>query len=182
VHRHGLRWRSYAESAPGSCSLTSSGLYAARHVPAVYYLRARPWCRHNVRNLGRLRTGRFHHALNDGHAPSYMFVTPNLCNDMHDCSLGTGDLWLARWIPMITHSRSYRAGHTAVFVVWDEGGGNGNQVPLIVVSRYTPAHAVRHRLMTHFSLLRATERLLGIRRYLGKANSARGLPKAFHLS
>jgi hypothetical protein len=35
--------------------------------------------------------------------------------------------------------------------------------------------------MTHFSLLRATEGILGIRRYLGKANGARGLPKAFHL-
>jgi phosphatidylinositol-3-phosphatase len=181
LSRHGLRWRSYAESIPTACSLHTGGLYAPRHVPAVYYVRVRPHCRRHVRNLGRLRSGRLHYALNSGHAPAFMFVTPNLCNDMHDCSLATGDRWLARWIPMMTRSRAYRSGHTAVFLTWDEGGGNGNQVPLIAVSRYTPAHAVRHRLMTHFSLLRATERMLGIRRYLGKARSARGLPKAFHL-
>ena len=40
--RHGLRWRSYAESMPVSCDRGSMGLYAARHVPAVYYLRAQP--------------------------------------------------------------------------------------------------------------------------------------------
>jgi hypothetical protein len=111
-----------------------------------------------------------------------MFVTPNMCNDMHDCPIRTGDLWLSRWIPMIVKSPTYRHGHTAVLLTFDEGGGNGgNVVPLIVLSRYTPVHAVRHRLLTHYSLLRATEKMLGFRRYLGKARSARGLPKAFHL-
>jgi hypothetical protein len=134
-----------------------------------------------VRPLGKLRTGRLHLALNSGHAPAYMFVTPNLCNDMHSCSLASGDNWAAKWIPMITKSRTYRRGHMAILLVWDEGGGNHNQVPLIAISRYTRAHTLAHRLLTHFSLLRATENLLGIRRYLGKANGARGLPKAFHL-
>jgi hypothetical protein len=40
---------------------------------------------------------------------------------------------------------------------------------------------VASRRFTHYSLLRTTERLLGIRRYLGKAGSAHGLSKAFHL-
>ena len=26
--------------------------------------------------------------------PTVSFVTPNMCNDMHDCSIGTGDTWL----------------------------------------------------------------------------------------
>jgi len=178
--RHGLRWRSYAESMPSPCYRGSRGLYAARHVPAVYYTRIHACGRH-VRSLGRLRSGRLHFALHSGHAPALMFVTPNLCNDAHDCPLARGDAWLARWIPMIVASPTYRHGHTAVLVVFDEGGGGGNVVPLIVVSRYTPVNAVRHRLMLHFTELRTTEKMLGIRRYLGKARSARGLPKAFHL-
>jgi len=179
--RHGLRWRSYAESMPSPCYRGSRGLYAARHVPAVYYTRIRA-CGRRVRSLGRLASGRLHFALHSGHAPALMFVTPNLCNDAHDCPLARGDAWLARWIPMIVASPTYRHGHTAVLLTFDEGGGGGkNIVPLIVLSRYTPAHAVRHRLMSHYSLLRATEKMLGIRRYLGKARSARGLPKAFHL-
>jgi hypothetical protein len=177
---HGRRWRSYAESMPAPCYRGSRGLYAARHVPAVYYRRILA-CRRHVRALGRLRSGRLYQALHSGHAPAHMFVTPNLCNDMHDCPVGRGDLWLSRWIPMIVKSPTYRHGHTAVLLTWDEGGGGGNVVPLIVLSRYTPAHAVRRRLLTHYSLLRATEKVLGFRRYLGKARTARGLPKAFHL-
>jgi phosphatidylinositol-3-phosphatase len=181
LSRHGLRWRSYAESMPSSCDRGSNGLYAARHVPAVYYVRLRAGCRRHVRSLGKVTTGRLHVALHSGHAPAFMFVTPNLCDDMHDCSLATGDRWLARWIPMIVASRTYRHGHTAILIVWDEGGANHNQVPLIAISPYTKPGTVSRRAMTHFSLLRATERMLGIRRYLGKANGARGLPKAFHL-
>jgi phospholipase C len=179
--RHGLRWRSYAESMPRPCYRGTTTLYAARHVPAVYYRRIHDCGRH-VRKLGKLTRGHLHFALHSGHAPALMFVTPNMCNDMHDCSLRRGDTWLSRWIPMIVRSPTYRHGHTAVLLTFDEGGGGGkNIVPLIVLSRYTPVHAVRHRLLTHYSLLRATEKMLGIRRYLGKARSARGLPKAFHL-
>jgi phospholipase C len=178
---HGLRWRSYAESMPAACYRGTRGLYAARHVPAVYYVRARTGCRRHVRSLGKVGSGRLHYALHHGHAPSYMFVTPNLCDDMHSCALRSGDTWLARWIPMIVASPTYRHGHTVVFIAWDEGGGNANQVPFVVLSRYTRPGARPHRLLTHFSLLRASEHLLGIRRYLGKASGARGLPKAFHL-
>jgi hypothetical protein len=38
VTNHRLRRRSYAESMPVTCDAGSSGLYAAKHVPAVYYL------------------------------------------------------------------------------------------------------------------------------------------------
>jgi phosphatidylinositol-3-phosphatase len=181
LSRHGLRWRSYAESMPTSCDRGSAGLYAARHVPAVYYRRVWSTCRRHVRNLGKLNTGRLHFALHHGHAPAFMFVTPNLCDDMHSCPLQNGDTWLSKWVPMIVASPTYRHGHTAVLIVWDEGGGNGNQVPLLVLSRYTRPGTTATRLLTHYSLLRASEGLLGIRRYLGKANGARGLPKAFHL-
>jgi hypothetical protein len=181
LSRHGLRWRSYAESMPTACDRGSAGLYAARHVPAVYYRRVWSVCGGHVRSLGRLASGRLHYALHHGHAPAYMFVTPNLCDDMHSCPLRNGDTWLAKWIPMIVASPTYQHGHAVVFIVWDEGGPNHNQVPLIVLSRYTTPGVRPHRLLTHYSLLRATEHLLGIRRYLGKANGARGLPKAFHL-
>ena len=82
---------------------------------------------------------------------------------------------------MMVASRTYRHGHTVILLTFDEGGGGSNVVPLVVVSRYTRPQTVSHRLLSHYSLLRASEQLLGIRRYLGKARFARGLPKAFHL-
>ena len=182
VTAHRLGWRSYAQSMPAACATGSGGLYAARHVPAVYYLGVRSICRGHVRRLGRLGSGHLHDALNSGHAPAYMFVTPNLCNDMHDCGVAAGDRWASRWIRMMRRSRAYRAGHTAILLTWDEDdGGAGNRVPLIVVSPYTPAGRTSSRPLNHYSLLRASEHLLGIHRFLGEARRFSGLGYAFHL-
>jgi phosphatidylinositol-3-phosphatase len=179
---HHLGWRSYAQSMPAACDTASGGLYAARHVPAVYYLGLRADCRRHVRRLGRLGSGHLHDALNGGHAPAYIFVTPNMCNDMHDCPASAGDRWASRWIRMMRRSRTYRAGHTAILLTWDEDDGSaGNRVPLVVVSPYTPAGRTSSRPLNHYSLLRASEHLLGIRRFLGDARRFSGLGYAFHL-
>jgi hypothetical protein len=78
-------------------------------------------------------------------------------------------------------SRAYRAGHTAIFLTFDEGSNRVGHIPTVVVSPYTRVHTVSHRRYTHFSLMRTTARVLGIRRCLRKACSARGLSKAFRL-
>jgi phosphatidylinositol-3-phosphatase len=182
VTAHRLGWRSYAQSMPVACDTGSAGLYAARHVPAVYYLRVRSICRSHVRRLGSLTGGRLHRALNDGHTPAYIFVTPNLCNDMHDCGVSAGDRWASRWIRMMRRSRAYRAGHTVILLAWDEDdGSSANRVPLVVVSPYTPAGRTSSLALNHYSLLRTSEHLLGIRRYLGEARVFSGLGRAFHL-
>ena len=54
-------------------------------------------------------------------APALALVTPNLCDDTHDCGEQTGDAWLRRWLPLITASAVYRHRDTVVFIVWDEG-------------------------------------------------------------
>ena len=56
----------------------------------------------------------------------YNFITPNLCNDMHDsCSplrnrVAQGDTWLAQHLPEILNSQAFGDGG-AVFLTWDEG-------------------------------------------------------------
>jgi hypothetical protein len=107
--------------------------------------------------------------------------THNLCHDMHDCSVAVGDRWISRWVRMMVRSRAYRAGHTAIFLTFDEGSNRVGCIPTVVVSPYTHSGTVSHRRYTHFSLMRTTARVLGIRRCLGKACSARGLSKAFRL-
>jgi hypothetical protein len=78
---------------------TSSGLYAARHNPAVYYRRIGDrQCRKHVVPLGSRAAGPLRHALDHRGTPAYMFVTPNLCHDMHDCPVAVGDLWVSAWI------------------------------------------------------------------------------------
>jgi phosphatidylinositol-3-phosphatase len=122
--RRGLPWRAYDESMPSPCDTTSTGLYKSAHNPAVYYTRVlAAGCATHVRPLGSLGSGDLHGALNSGHAPAYMFVTPNLCHDMHSCPVSTGDAWIAQWITMIVSSHTYQNGHTAILLTWDEGSG-----------------------------------------------------------
>src|SRR5205085_7385958 len=103
-----------------------------------------------------------------------------LCNDTHDCSIGTGDAWLATWIPRIVAGPNYQAGNTLVVLSWDEGVGTSNQIPTIVVGPSVPAGTVDGASANHYAMLRTTEELLGLPA-LGAAASAPSLRAAFHL-
>lgn len=173
---------SFEESMPSNCDLSDGYPYAAKHNPETYYLRLRKACALHDRPLGTPDKGPFAHALAGAGLPAFSFVTPNLCDDMHSCPVSTGDKWLARWVPAIVSSPSYRAGHTALFITWDENDGSaGNRVPLIVVSAAVQPGTRVSIPFTHYSLLRTTEELLGIRTYLGHAATATSMRTAFGL-
>ncbi len=104
-------------------------------------------------------------------------MTPNLCNDTHDCPVKRGDVWLSAWLSRILTSRTYRAGSTAVFVVWDEPG----IIPNIVISPSTTPGTTVDTPFDHYSLLRTTEEMLGIGGHLGRADGARSMRSAFRL-
>ena len=174
--------RSYQESMPVNCGAASSGDYAVKHNPEAYYTRIRDACSANDVPLGTPAAGALAQALTTGALPAFAFVTPNLCDDMHDCPTASGDRWLARWLPTITASSAYRAGDTVVFITWDENdGANGNQVAMIVVSPSTRPGTRSSEAFTHYSLLRTTEELLGISAHLGLATGAASMRTAFNL-
>jgi phospholipase C len=167
---------------PSNCALSSSGTYAVKHNPEAYYTNIRTACASDNVPMGSTTSGAFLTALNNGTLPGFSFVTPNLCNDMHDCSVGTGDAWLQSWVPKITASPAYQAGNTVLIVTWDEDDGSAsNRIPAIVVSPYTVAGTKSSTAFTHYSLLRTTEQLLGIGTYLGQASSAASMRSAFGL-
>jgi hypothetical protein len=163
-------WRSLAESMPSNCDLDDASSYAARHNPVVYYTNIRGSCAHQDTAL----------AARPNLSARFTFVTPNLCHDMHDCSTRTGDNWLAGFVPKILRSREYRKTATAVFITWDEGSGD-NHIATLVLSRYTRPRTVSSKAFDHYSLLRTTEALLGIRTKLGRAATAADMRRAFHL-
>ena len=39
-----------------------------------------------------------------GTLPRFVWITPNLCHDMHDCSVATGDRFLAGVVPPLLAS------------------------------------------------------------------------------
>ncbi|MBV9214277.1 MAG: hypothetical protein JOZ25_11605 [Actinobacteria bacterium] len=163
-------WRAYAESMPGRCRRSDSGEYAVRHNPATYFTSLDAICSRHDRPLPRSPT-----------LKRFTFVTPNLCDDMHDCSTATGDRWLQGFVPKLLRLRDYRNGSTAIFITWDEDDGTpGNRVPLLVLARSVPHRARSGVYYTHYSLLRTTEEMLGLAP-LGRAGSAGSMRGAFGL-
>ena len=53
--------------------------------------------------------------------PGFSWITPNLCFDMHDCSIRKGDGFLHRWVPRI---EQHLGSDGIVIVVFDEGSSD----------------------------------------------------------
>jgi hypothetical protein len=84
-------------------------------------------------------------------------------------------------LPEVLGSPEYAAGSTAVFITWDEGTGNDQHIPTLVVSPSTPAGVTSTTTFDHYSMLRTTEEMLGLTTYLGNAANAASMRSAFGL-
>jgi len=179
VRASGRDARSYEEAMPKPCALEPSGRYAVKHNPAAYYTGGddRAACARDDLPLGTVESGPFADALRDGTLPAFAFITPDLCNDTHDCPVSAGDAFVEQWVSLIVSSPVYRAGRTAVFVVWDEDTPMPN---LFVAPSVRPGTRVTGPT-DHYGLLRTTEELLGIPGFLGAAAQATSLRADLHL-
>jgi hypothetical protein len=164
-------WRSLQESMPSNCALTDSNPYAVKHNPAAYYTGIRTACASFDVPLGST----------PDISAAYTFVTPNLCNDMHDCSVSTGDSWLSTLLPKILGSTAYTSGSTAIVITWDEDDSSAsNHVATLVIAPSVPIGTSVATTFNHYSMLRTTEELLGVNTYLGNAATATSMRSPFH--
>ena len=176
VRAIGKTSKSYEEAMPGNCSLQSTDRYAVKHNPAAYFVGGddRTACeRDNVP---------FDQFFVDlaGELPAFSMITPDMCNDMHDCPVAAGDQWLADVVSRITSSPTYRQGNTALFIAFDESEGAGT-LPFVAVAPSIVPGTVADAQLDHFALLAFTEDALGIADHLGKAADAPSMAQAFGL-
>ena len=166
----GRTWKTYAEGlpAPGFTG-ASAGRYAKKHDPFLYFrdVAASPALRNRVVPFGRLAADVAHRRL-----PDFALLVPDLCNDMHDCSVATGDAWLrAHVVPLL--GTPALAG-SVVFVVFDEGSsdaGGGGLVEALALGPLVRRGAVFDRPTSHYGLLRTIEDAWGLPR-LGASRTA----------
>jgi phosphatidylinositol-3-phosphatase len=157
-------WRAYEESMPSpGFKGGGSGDYAKKHNPAAYYTRIAKAYARNAVPLGTASNGALVSDLRKNRLRRYSFITPNLCNDEHDCDIATGDAWLRLWVSKIVRSAAYRKGGTALFITYDEGEGSDQRVYTVVVSPYTKPATVSAARFSHYSLLKTAEGMLGVR-------------------
>lgn len=152
-----ISWKGYMESMPstgykgdfGACTTstgspdptctagsdTGSALYVRKHNPFMLFpdVFNDPQQADNVVPLTQLTAD-----LNSRRTPQFVWITPNICNDMHggapqcpypntptDANQAAlyrdGDTFLRTWVTAIMRSRAWTE-HSAIFITWDEGG------------------------------------------------------------
>src|SRR6266487_175035 len=160
LNQAGLSWKAYMDSMPLDCYPYDSGLYAARHNPFVYLdsvLNDTSNCERVVPS-GNGASAMISDLGATATASNFMWLTPNLCEDMHDCPTASGDTYLSTVIPEILNSNIFTTQNAALFVTWDEGwGSNSSHVPAIwagpaIRNNYTST--ISHN---HYSLLKTLE-------------------------
>ena len=152
----GKTWKTYAEDLPyPGFTGGFSGRYAKKHDPFLYFRdvvgsRAR---RNRVVPFPQLGRDLARHRL-----PDFSLVIPNLCNDMHDCSVATGDAWLKAHVVPLLRSPQLRGG--VVFVVFDEGTtdiGGGGRIAALALGPTVRRGSRFTRATNHYGLLRTIE-------------------------
>src|SRR5207253_1534614 len=92
VEPTGRTWKAYMEDLPSPCFLGDAYPYAQKHDPFIYFndIRTNPAECSKIVPFTQFTTDL---ATASG-TPNYVWITPNLCNDTHDCSISQGDAWL----------------------------------------------------------------------------------------
>ncbi|HET9719895.1 MAG TPA: alkaline phosphatase family protein [Solirubrobacteraceae bacterium] len=168
---HHIPWRAYMEDYPHPCFQGgSAGEYAKKHDPFLYYraIAARAACRDVLPFTALDR------AIAARRLPRFLWITPNLCHDMHDCSVHAGSAFLQSLVPGLLRALG---AHGLLFLTWDEGSSNdgccrlarGGHVALIVAGGGARAHARLGTPVDHYSVLQTIEDLLGLPRLSGAA-------------
>jgi len=158
----GVEWRAYMEGMTGGC-FNSPYPYALKHNPFAYYGSSCP-----------KQVVPFTQFARDmkGNVPRFVWITPGLCHDGHDCSTAIADRWLRQTVPLILATSAWQD-DGVLMITWDEGEDSANHVLTLVIQPDAAAHHSA-RLYNHYSMLATIEDRLGVPR-LGLAASARAM-------
>ncbi|MET8243343.1 alkaline phosphatase family protein [Streptomyces sp. NPDC005202] len=161
----GRTWASYNESLPSQGSTTcSSGTYARKHNPWFGFS--------NVPTSSAKTFAQF--PTDYSTLPQLSFVVPNLCSDMHGCSVSTGDTWLQNNLGAYA---TWAKTHNSLLVVtFDEDNRlSGNRIPTVLYGQPVTPGSSSSTTYNHYDLLRTLEDTQGLTTHAGNAASAQGI-------
>ena len=161
ITQSGRSWKMYAEDMPAPCAAKNSGKYAVRHNPFMYYPGVtddKASCEAHVVPFTQLAED----LKSASGLPDYVFISPNMCNDMHDCPVATGDAWLSRQVPKILSSPAFTTQNSLLVIAWDEGDDNSNKVSTIFTGPAAKKAYKSDTAFDHYSLLHTIESLWGL--------------------
>jgi hypothetical protein len=169
-------WAAYQEglsSKSSECPVVTFGLYAARHNPFVFFrdVAGNPPSRHNADCAKHIK------AYDDLAADikantlaNYVFITPNVCHDMHGdrrgCPHGdptniiAGDQWLAKELPQLIDWVNANSG--VIFLSWDEYERGMPKTAFFAIGPGVKPHYEGKDFYDHGSIVKSVEEILNL--------------------
>jgi phosphatidylinositol-3-phosphatase len=167
-----LTWTTYQEgqsAATGACPIARSGLYASKHNPFVFFRdvsgdppsKTNAYCAAHSKPYGALVDD-----LAANKVANYVFIAPNVCNDMHGAlrcpgadKIRRGDDWLKRELP---HLVTWATAHSGViFLTWDEGSAT-TKIPFLAIGAGVKANYTGGVAYDHGSIVKSVEEIFGL--------------------
>jgi hypothetical protein len=177
----GESWRAYMGEMPSPCFTgAESGDYAKRHNPFMYFpsVTSDPsLCARDVPET-ELQTD-----LAQGHLPSFAWISPDLCDDAHNCGFNSADEYLRGVVPQLLRGLGPSG---LLAITFDEGttnagccdGAAGGRIATILLGPQVRRGARLRAAYSTYSLLATVEDRFGLAR-LREAKRARALSAAF---
>jgi hypothetical protein len=173
----GVSWRAYLEDAPTPCFRgAGAGGYAKKHNPFVYYtdIAGSPSRCHRLVGFTQLASD-----LRTGQLPGFAWLSPNLCDDGHDCGVAAGDHFLARTVPALLRELGPRG---FLVITWDEGSSNrgccgvahGGQIATILAGADVLRGGREEQPLDHYGVLATIEEAFGLPLLAGAADPRAG--------
>ena len=161
----GISWKGYMGGMPHACFRASGeGLYAKRHDPFMYFsnIYNNPDRCHRVQPIENMLTD-----IRNDRLPQYSFVSPDLCKDMHDCSVRAGDRYLSRLVPRVIGALGANG---VLFLTFDEGSSDagccrfahGGHIATVVAGPAVASPSRRPMPYDLYSILRTIEEAWGL--------------------
>src|SRR3989442_3886086 len=189
IESAGLTWRAYMEDMPSPCYKSGFGNYTFLTNPFIFYKSIgtnSTRCAGDVvpaNSSGKgLPDDNLVNALSSTNtASNYMWLTPNLCDDMHSCSISHGDNYLSKLVPLILNSTIFTTQRAALFITFDEGNG---RYPTDYVYTIWAGPAVKTQYRSsvqysHYSLLNTIETAWGLQPLTAKDGASPPMVELF---
>ena len=153
----------------GACPINSSRdtHYAAKHNPFVFFKdiagdppsKTNGYCAAHHRPLTALAAD-----MARGSVANYVFVTPDLCHDMHDkCGnpsrVRNGDDWLKSKLPAMIDWANRNSG--VIFLAWDEGHET-RKLPFLAIGPQVRKGYAGSVPYDHGTVIRTVETIFGL--------------------
>jgi phospholipase C len=164
IEASGRTWKTYQEDMQHPCGLGNQdeNEYMQKHNPFVYFdaIRLNPQrCKNSVVPLKQLQKD-----IAAGTLPNFVFITPSMCNNAHNCKLMITDAWIAQLLSQLIPALEKQSQKYLIILNWDEGQDDGSccglpkpgggRIAVVLISPLVKNHFEDTTPYSHYSILK----------------------------